>query len=89
MNWSRDRSGAGHLLAAAPRLYEEGPAVKRRFGLAVVKDRDKVAKIEQRSSLYRLLAGGPGVMGAGSGCAIPKGRSMPPDDERRLPELQR
>jgi hypothetical protein len=53
------------------RLYEEGPVVKQRFGVTVVKDRDK-SGVERSSSLYRLLFEGPGVIGARPGGAIPK-----------------
>jgi len=53
------------------RLYEEGPVVKQRFGLAVVKDCDK-SGVERSSSLYRLLFEGPGFIGARPGGAIPK-----------------
>jgi hypothetical protein len=36
------------FVTPAPRLYEAGPRVNQRFGLAVLKARDTVAKIEQR-----------------------------------------
>src|SRR4051812_36479838 len=67
----RKRGDQGGRFVRQPRLYEEGPVVKPRFGLAVVKDRDK-SKFERSSSLYRLLFEGPGVIGARPGGAIPK-----------------
>jgi hypothetical protein len=85
-SWNAPPNGGG-FRGSARRLYEEGAGVNQRFGLAVVKDRDKVGVFEQRSSLYRLLDGRTRRHGSGLRVRNSRRAVRPPDDERRLPEL--
>src|SRR2546429_4311661 len=57
---------------SASRLYEVGRGVKGGFGFAVVRVRGSVGGCEVRSSLYRLLGGGLGVMAAAPGAQFQK-----------------